>query len=220
MFHIELRHFPHTTSRFNLSEDELRHIVIPWVRDEWIEVGERKWNPQEAKLTILEGPTLEVQEMAMGRGWKSAKRRSEDVSERVIGISRQAEEERVRAQDEARIEEAARVRVAAQAGQSSESAAAAVSSPGPAALPPEQSYVPSSSAPTAESASEPEAVPPAPALSDPLALGVALASLLGSQPAQLLVAWQQAAVDSPGLSPSAALARAEQALESPGRTPR
>lgn len=215
MFHIELRHFPHTTSRFNLSEDELRHIVIPWVRDEWIEVGERKWNPQEAKLTILEGPNLEVQEMAMGRGWKSAKRRSEDVSERVIGISRQAEEERVRALDEARIEEAARLRVAAQTGESSESASEAPS-PALPALPPEERYVPSNSLGAAESVSEPEAAPPAPALADPLALGVALASLLGSQPAQLLAAWQQAAANSPGLPPSEALAQAEQTLGSSG----
>jgi hypothetical protein len=180
MFHIELRHFPHTTSRFNLSEDELRQIVIPWVRDEWIEVGERKWNPHEAQLTILEGPTLEVQEMAMGRGWKSAKRRSEDVTERVIGISRQAEEERVAAQDQARIEEAARRQVAAETGQTTEAAAEI----------------------------------PSPALSDPLALGVALASLLGSQPAQLLAAWQQAAAGSPGLSPSETLAQAERDLGS------
>jgi hypothetical protein len=215
MFHIELRHFPHTTSRFNLSEDELRHIVIPWVRDEWIEVGERKWNPQEAKLTILEGPTLEVQEMAMGRGWKSAKRRSDDVSERVIGISRQAEEERVRAQDEARIEEAARLRVAAQTGETSGSASE-VPSPAPPTLPPEQSYVPSSSAPAAEPPSVPGIAPPPAALTDPLALGVALASLLGSQPARLLAAWQQATADSPGLSPSETLARAEQTLGSSG----
>jgi hypothetical protein len=218
MFHIELRHFPHTTSRFNLSEDELRHIVIPWVRDEWIEVGERKWNPQEAKLTILEGPTLEVQEMAMGRGWKSAKRRSEDVSERVIGISRQAEEERVKAKDEARIEEAARVRVATQAGESSESASEV---PSPAPVPSEeQRYAASSLPPPAEPSSAPTAAPaPAPPLTDPLALGVALASLLGSQPAQLLAAWQQAAADSPGLPPSAALARAEQALGASGGNP-
>jgi hypothetical protein len=215
MFHIELRHFPNTTSRFNLSEEELRHIVIPWVRDEWIEIGERKWNPQDSKLTILEGPTLEVQELTMGRGWKAAKRNSEDVTERVLGISRQAEEERVKAQDEARIEEAARVRVAAREGETSESASEV-----PSPVPPpseEQRYAASPSPPAAEPSSAPTVTPaPAPALTDPLALGVALASLLGSQPAQMLTAWQQAAADSPGLPPSETLARAEQALGSLG----
>jgi hypothetical protein len=198
MFHIELRHFPHTASRFNLSEDELRPIVIPWVRDQWIEVGERKWNPQEATITILEGPTLEVQELKMGRGWKAAKRRGEDVTERVLGISRQAEEDRAKAQDEARIEEAARAQIASQGAYTADF-------PAPATAP--------------AGAAKPIVPPPAPSLADPLALGVTLASLLGSQPAQLLAAWQQAASGSPELLPSETLAQAERALGTSGGNP-
>jgi hypothetical protein len=49
-------------------------------------------------------------------------------------------------------------------------------------------------------------------LSDPLALGVQIASLLGSDPAGLLEAWRVAAASSPGLPPSQALARAEETL--------
>ena len=74
MFHVELRQFPHNACAFNLTEAELAQIVEPWSRDEWIEVGERKWSPHQARLTVLEGPHLEIEDLAMGRGWQ--KRRS------------------------------------------------------------------------------------------------------------------------------------------------
>src|ERR1019366_5586588 len=89
---------------------------VPWAREQWVEVGERKWNPHEAKLTILEGPKLETQQLSMGRGWRAAQRRSEDITERVLTTVTQAEQERARAQEDARIEEAARAQGAAAAG--------------------------------------------------------------------------------------------------------
>jgi hypothetical protein len=176
MFHVELRHFPHKAWRFNLSEAELRVVAVPWAREEWLEFAERKWNPHEAKITILEGPQLEVQEIAMNRGWTNAQRRSEDITERVLATIRQADEQRARVEEEARIEEAVRVRTGT-----------------------------------------PRASPaPQPPVADPLSLGVQLASLLGSQPTQLLSAWQAAAAASPGASPSETLAMAERALASAG----
>jgi hypothetical protein len=90
MFHIELRKFPHTVCRFNQSEVQLRAIVIPWAREEWIEEGEREWNMHEASLTVLEGPELSMAELSMGRGWRNAKRRSEDVTQRVLELARGA----------------------------------------------------------------------------------------------------------------------------------
>jgi hypothetical protein len=84
MFHLELRQFPHNACRFNLTEAELSQIVEPWSRDEWIEVGERKWSPHQARLTVLEGPHLAVEDLAMGRGWRNAQHRSRDVTEHVI----------------------------------------------------------------------------------------------------------------------------------------
>jgi hypothetical protein len=84
MFHLELRQFPHNACRFNLSEAEMWEVVEPWSRDEWIEEGERKWSPHQARLTVLEGPHLEVEDLAMGRGWRNAQHRSNDVTERVI----------------------------------------------------------------------------------------------------------------------------------------
>src|ERR1019366_9554803 len=122
MFHIELRQFPHSAWRFNLSEAELRAVVVPWARED------------------------------------------------------------------ARIEGAAGAQVPAAAG----------------------------SEPVAQEGSAVASPAEAPALADPLALGVQLAALLGAQPAQLLAAWQQAAAGSPGLSPSETLALAERALASSG----
>lgn len=84
MFHVELRQFPHNACAFNLTEAELSQIVEPWSRDEWIELGERKWSPHQARLTVLDGPHLEVEDLAMGRGWRNAQHRSTDVTERVI----------------------------------------------------------------------------------------------------------------------------------------
>lgn len=88
MYHLELRKFPHVVCRFNQSEAQLRALVIPWTRQEWIEEGERKWNVNEATLTILEGPKLSMPDLAMGKGWRSAQKRSQDVTERVLGAAR------------------------------------------------------------------------------------------------------------------------------------
>lgn len=91
MYHLELRKFPHVVCRFNQSEAQLRALVIPWTRQEWIEEGERKWNVNEATLTILEGPKLSMPELAMGKGWRNAQKRSEDVTARVLGAAQAAQ---------------------------------------------------------------------------------------------------------------------------------
>jgi hypothetical protein len=89
MYHVELRQFPHNMCRFNLSERELVDTIVgAWAADEWIEFGERKWNPHQARLTVLEGPQLAVEELAIGRGWRNAQRHSEDVTERVLEQAR------------------------------------------------------------------------------------------------------------------------------------
>jgi hypothetical protein len=86
-FHIELRQFPHNLCRFNLSEHELRSTIVePWAREEWIEQGERKWSPHQAKLTVLEGPSLPIEALSMGRGWRAAQRQSQDVTERMLAL--------------------------------------------------------------------------------------------------------------------------------------
>jgi hypothetical protein len=90
MFHVELRHFPHNNARFNLTEAELMAIVEPWVRDQVVEFGERKWSPQQAKITIFEGPHLALDQLTMGRGWRTAERESENVTDAILAAAREA----------------------------------------------------------------------------------------------------------------------------------
>jgi hypothetical protein len=171
MYHLELRQFPHNLCRFNLTEQELRGVLAPWVRDKPLELGERKWSPHQATLTVLEGPRLELGRLSMGRGWRAAQRESEDVTAGVIAAAGEA--------------------------------LAAASTGAPAAAPIAQS-------PQDAGRSSSDTAPS----SDPLTLGVQLASLLGDDPAGLLSAWREASARSPELSPSEALARGEAALRS------
>ena len=83
-----MRQFPHNAWVFNLSEDELMRFVVPWSHEQWIELGERKWNPHQARMTVLEGPHLPVGELSMGRGWRNAQHSSQDVTERVLAQAR------------------------------------------------------------------------------------------------------------------------------------
>ncbi len=91
MFHIELRQFPHNMCHFNMTEQELFDtVVIAWAREQWIELGDRKWNPHQSKLTVLEGSEIPIEQLSMGRGWRNAQRHSEDVTERVLAQAKQA----------------------------------------------------------------------------------------------------------------------------------
>ena len=90
MYHVELRQFPHNLCRFNLTEPEIRAIAIPWVREQPLDIGERRWSPHQAKLTILDGPRLDSGQLTMGRGWRAAQRQGEDVTERMLAAARQA----------------------------------------------------------------------------------------------------------------------------------
>jgi hypothetical protein len=107
MYHLELRQFPHNVCRFNLSEGELRVVVEPWVRDKVVDFGERKWMPHQARLTILEGPQLSVQELSMGRGWRAAQRQGQNVTERLLTAAREAAEGAAAAQAAAAVQAAA-----------------------------------------------------------------------------------------------------------------
>ncbi|HTD58066.1 MAG TPA: hypothetical protein VK672_04160 [Solirubrobacteraceae bacterium] len=85
MYHVELRQFPHNCCRFNLTEQQLRETILDaWARGDWIELGERKWSPHQAKLKVLDGPELPVQQLSMGRGWRNALRQSKDVTTELL----------------------------------------------------------------------------------------------------------------------------------------
>jgi hypothetical protein len=88
-YHVELRQFPHNFCHFNLSKPELYDTIVgPWAREQWIELGERKWNPHQAKLTVLQGPHLPIDQLSMGRGWRNAQRTGRDVTERVLAAAK------------------------------------------------------------------------------------------------------------------------------------
>ncbi len=90
MYHVELRQFPHNMCRFNLSDAELRAIVEPWAQEKVVEFGERKWSSQTARITILDGPRIPLEQLTMGRGWRAAQRQSEDVTDAVLAAAREA----------------------------------------------------------------------------------------------------------------------------------
>jgi hypothetical protein len=85
MFHIELRQFPHQARAFNLTRDELEaRILGPWASGGAIELDERRWSPDRARLTIYEGPHLDTDQLGMGRGWGNVTRDGKDVTERLL----------------------------------------------------------------------------------------------------------------------------------------
>jgi hypothetical protein len=85
MYHLELRQFPHNFCRFNLTERELHEVILDaWAQDQWVEIGERKWNPHQATLMVLEGPQLPVEQLSMGRGWRNAVRQGKDITEQLL----------------------------------------------------------------------------------------------------------------------------------------
>jgi hypothetical protein len=91
VFHIELRHFPNVARAFNMTGEELEQkIVGPWTRDELVELDDRRWSPQRARLTIYEGRMLRPEELGIGRGWGNVTRTAQEVTERVLAQARRA----------------------------------------------------------------------------------------------------------------------------------
>jgi hypothetical protein len=188
MYHIELRQFPHNLCRFNLTDQALRAIVEPWASEKFVEVGERKWHPEQARLTILEGPELPLQQLSMGRGWRAAQRQSEDVTQRVIAAARE----------------------------SAQAAAPAVAGPAVGAAGAAAGALPVPGAGAAGAIGAGAGAAGAGSMTDPLALSMQIGALLGPDAVALLDAWRAAAAGSPGLAPSESLAAAEQAVRSAG----
>lgn len=92
MFHIELRQFPNNLCHFNLTEQELYATVLArWARGEWIEMEGRKWSPDKAKLIVLEGPEIPLEQLTMGRGWRYAERVSKDVTGQMLRAAQEAD---------------------------------------------------------------------------------------------------------------------------------
>jgi hypothetical protein len=77
---------------FNLTAEQLHaRIVGPWVGDQMIELDQRRWAPERAKLKIYEARHLAPSELGLGRGWSNVTRAGEDVTEKVLAAARDAE---------------------------------------------------------------------------------------------------------------------------------
>lgn len=89
-FHLEVSSGLHHARVFNLSDEEVRQQVLePWVSRRTFELGDRKWNPEQSELRVLEGPDLSNPELSFGQGWANAERASADVTARVLGAARE-----------------------------------------------------------------------------------------------------------------------------------
>jgi hypothetical protein len=88
VFHVELRRFPHVARAFNLKEEELQaRIVLPWVRGAAVQLQDRRWTPDRARLTIYEGPEIAAENRGLGRGWSTVTRDSQNVTARMIAAA-------------------------------------------------------------------------------------------------------------------------------------
>jgi hypothetical protein len=84
-FHVEIRSGYQHARAFNLGPDELREqVLLPWLDDRRIELGDQVWRPGDSKLTVLEGPALEGPDLAFGQGWQNAQKRSGNVTEAAL----------------------------------------------------------------------------------------------------------------------------------------
>lgn len=93
MFHVELRQFPHQARAFNLSREELDgRILGPWVTGGSIDLQDRRWTSDKAKLTVIEGAELRPDEIGMGRGWSNAIKSGQDVTATLLDEMRHAQE--------------------------------------------------------------------------------------------------------------------------------
>lgn len=88
-FHVEVSSGLNHARVFNLSGEEVRQKVLePWVSRRTFELGDRKWNPEETDLRVLEGPDLSNPELAFGQGWANAERASADVTAQALAAAR------------------------------------------------------------------------------------------------------------------------------------
>ena len=83
-FHIQIKRSFHVARAFNLSEPELRALLSPWSRGEEVELGDRRWNPRESTVTVLEGGMLDGQQLGFGQGWQNAVKSGRDVTEALL----------------------------------------------------------------------------------------------------------------------------------------
>jgi hypothetical protein len=85
-FHVEISSgFRQRARAFNLDDGKLRREVLdPWMRGRPIELGDKRWEPRDCKLIILEGPELAETDLSMGRGWANAVKTASNVTRELV----------------------------------------------------------------------------------------------------------------------------------------
>src|SRR6476646_3958951 len=90
-FHVEVSSGIQRARAFNLGDEDVREAVLePWLSQRSFELGDRKWDPEECDLRILQGPKMSNPDLSFGQGWANAERASEDVTRRVLEAARDA----------------------------------------------------------------------------------------------------------------------------------
>ncbi len=85
MYHVEISVGVHRARVFNLDqEDVIAKVVRPWLDQRTIVMGDRKWEPRNSSLRILEGPRMDNADLSFGQGWANAERKSEDVTPTLL----------------------------------------------------------------------------------------------------------------------------------------
>jgi hypothetical protein len=80
-YHVEVRSGMHRAWLFNVEAEELRRRVLsPWAAGVGFALADRRWDPRESELRILDGARLEAADLAHGRGWNRAQRTGTDVT--------------------------------------------------------------------------------------------------------------------------------------------
>jgi hypothetical protein len=83
-FHVEISSSPDRARALNLEEADLRRSVLePWTVGLPFEFGERRWEPRDSRLTILESPPLDSAPLDE-EGWAAALRAAEDVTRPML----------------------------------------------------------------------------------------------------------------------------------------
>ncbi len=73
---------------FNLSRERLVATVLePWHDGRRFALGDRKWEPSESEIRILQGPPLEPVDLAHGQGPNAAERTAQDVSAALLAAA-------------------------------------------------------------------------------------------------------------------------------------
>lgn len=90
VFHVELKQGFNSVRRFNLPRVQLEaQILRPWLAGREIELDDRKYVRQNARLRVLRGPVIATEEMGLGRGWANAERAGTYVTDDVLAAAEQ-----------------------------------------------------------------------------------------------------------------------------------